>query len=256
MTETIFLRKLNFVAGEQYLNLQSLDGLTTVSSPVLQLFSSQEEADTRIVLHCQYASSLASAETCIIVRSPDTDVLVILLYYCSSVVNKLLFYTGVGSHRWIIDSSSIYRTLGSATCAALPQIHAYTGSDFTSSFVRRGKIRPFQLVQKGPVYVDVFAALGNSALVDEDAMTQIERFVCAMYGKTAYSDVYKLHHGMIKTRYQPKSADKVSMFDDGLDLSLLPRYRDALHRHILCANYVALTWKQSHIPHAQLPPAT
>ena len=63
----------------------------------------------------------------------------------------------------------------SPTCAALPSIHAFTGSDFTSSFVRCGKIRPLQLVKKDPEYVN-----GNSDQVDENAMHKMEKFVCSM----------------------------------------------------------------------------
>ena len=249
-------RKVYFVAGEKCTVIESLDGNVTLASPVQELFSSQEEADTRIVLHCLLAGRSVASNTNIVVRSPDTDVLVILLHYSLAIGGKLLFDTGTGSNRRIIDCSSLCTTLGSPTCAALPSIHAFTGSDFTSSFVRRGKIRPLQLMEKDPEYVNVFASLGKSDQVDEDAMLKIEKFVCSMYGKPSYRDVNKLRYDLFKTRYQPKSANKSFAFDDGLDLSLLPPCRDSLQRHILRCNYVALMWKQSHLAYPQLPPAT
>ena len=45
------------------------------------LFSSQEEADTRIILH-----TVSLSETCnnLVVPCDDTDVLVLLVYYCSA----------------------------------------------------------------------------------------------------------------------------------------------------------------------------
>ena len=51
-----------------------------IVSNLTDLFSSQEEADTRMLLH---AVHLASTYERIIIRSDDTDVLVLLLYYAS-----------------------------------------------------------------------------------------------------------------------------------------------------------------------------
>jgi len=94
------------------------------------------------------------------------------------------------------------------------------------------------------------------SLVNDNAMKEIERFVCAMYGKPSYREVNKRRYDKFKARYQPKSTNKSFVFDDGLDLSLLPLCRDSLQRHILRCNYVVLMWKQSHLAYPQLPKAT
>ena len=50
-----------------------------VSEPAPQLRSNQEEADTKIILHCVLASR-GSVQT-IVVCSPDTDVIVLLVHH-------------------------------------------------------------------------------------------------------------------------------------------------------------------------------
>lgn len=45
-----------------------------------EFYSDHEEADTRMVLH---ATQLAQSHSCLIVKSDDTDVLVLLIYYTS-----------------------------------------------------------------------------------------------------------------------------------------------------------------------------
>jgi len=76
-------RRVLFVCEEQCYCLQSSDGVTVACEVITELISDQEEADTRIILHCLYAARSVSHETSIIVCSPDTDVFFftrILLY--------------------------------------------------------------------------------------------------------------------------------------------------------------------------------
>ena len=50
--------------------------------------------------------------------------------------------------RRFVNLTGIARTLGPTMCAALPGFHAYTGSDYTSAFVGRGKARPLASLVK------------------------------------------------------------------------------------------------------------
>src|SRR6218665_320732 len=83
-------RQVLFVCEEQCVCLSSTEGNETVSSPIPELFSLQEEADTRIALHCQHACQQTSTDNNIIVRSPDTDVLVILISYAVFCLKKII----------------------------------------------------------------------------------------------------------------------------------------------------------------------
>ena len=57
---------------------------------VSSLASNQEEADTRIVLHAIYAANNGSEK--IVVRSPDTDVLVLLLHHMTHIHAKEIYF--------------------------------------------------------------------------------------------------------------------------------------------------------------------
>ena len=70
-------RQLFFVCGEERICLTSNNGILAKARPEEDLFTSQEETDTRMVLHCQHIAEYYPTSV-IIVRSPDTDVLVLL----------------------------------------------------------------------------------------------------------------------------------------------------------------------------------
>jgi hypothetical protein len=64
------------------------------------LASTQEEADTRIIWHALYSDKLyqeSNVQGRIVVKSPDTDVLVLLVHYFPNMKNtsELWFQTGL-----------------------------------------------------------------------------------------------------------------------------------------------------------------
>ena len=113
-----------------------------IVSNLTDLFSSQEEADTRMLLH---AVHLASTYERIIIRSDDTDVLVLLLYYASKEQLGSSVYMHAGhisqfrSQRRYIPICEIVSKVGKDICQNLPAAHALTGSDTTSAFFQIGK---------------------------------------------------------------------------------------------------------------------
>jgi len=112
------------------------------------LHSDQEEADTRIILHALIVvAATAPAGRTVVVRSPDTDVMILLLSYANIIQLLLLFDTGSGNKRRLIDIQSIASCLATEMCSSLPAIHAFTRCDYTSAFVRRGKDKPQQWLQ-------------------------------------------------------------------------------------------------------------
>ena len=78
------------VSEESCTLLYSDSGESTIAVPFPELYSSQEEADTRIILHCQYASRQSNSETTV-VRSPDTDVFLLLLSFASTIGKAIIF---------------------------------------------------------------------------------------------------------------------------------------------------------------------
>ena len=47
-------------------------------------------------------------------------------------------------------------------------LHAFTGSDTTSAFMRKGKIRPFKIMQGNDQYLNAFKKLGETEEVPDD----------------------------------------------------------------------------------------
>ncbi|CAH3153687.1 unnamed protein product, partial [Pocillopora meandrina] len=92
---------------------------------VRHLRSTQEEADTKIILHALDAS--AQGATQLSIHSPDTDVLVLALRRYPDLCSNSCFVTGTGN------------ALGPPKTAALPAFHALTGADVTGSFSGKGK---------------------------------------------------------------------------------------------------------------------
>ena len=112
------------------------------------LASTQEEADTCIILHALYSDKLYQENNVqgrIVVKSPDTDVLVLLVHYFPKMKNpsELWFQTGLitstKDYRRYIPIHELCKSLSSVVCAILPADYALTGCDTTSSFFGIGK---------------------------------------------------------------------------------------------------------------------
>ena len=236
----------------QCLRLQNCKGESVDVTHEKCLDSSQEEADTRLALHALFADENEPGST-IVVRSPDTDVLVILLYYCQQFTGTLLFETGVGNKRRFIDVKKIQKSLGASVCQALPAFHAFTGCDSVSAFVRKGKRGPFKILSKSYDYQKSFTNLGETLTLSDKTSKTIEKFVCALYGKEGETSVNSARFSLFTARYGTR--DRLSL-DTGIDISLLPPCKTSLQLHILRANYQAYIWKHAHVPDIELPSPT
>ena len=97
-----------------------------------------------MMLHVKDA---AQKNTSVIIRSPDTDVFLVLLAFFDSFSGPEYRDTGSGDHLRIIDIGKIRADVGDDVSKAMLGLHAFTGSDTTSAFMRKGKIRPFRIMQ-------------------------------------------------------------------------------------------------------------
>lgn len=96
-------REIFFVRGESCTRLQSRDGAETMAECEIDLCSDQEEVDTRIILHLLHISKETQEDVPIVVRSPITDVFVLLVHFSHRIEQKVLFDTGVGNKRRLTD---------------------------------------------------------------------------------------------------------------------------------------------------------
>ena len=167
------------------------------------LFCKQEEADTKIFLHCKDASARFRE---VIIQTPDTDVFVLALGFTCSLSCESFIKTIVKdknriiSISWIIDK--LKGTYGFQESEIIIQsiigFHAFTGCDTTSAFWRKGKVRPLHLMLKNPEFMMTFAELGNNWEIDEiSLLSKIEVFVCAMYAYTSCNSVNRIRYASI-----------------------------------------------------------
>ena len=253
----LFGRRVFFSCEEKCTCISSDDQSSTVTVEVNSLYTSQEEADTRMILHLKHVSEEISGNKTIIVRSPDTDVFILLLSYVQELKideQKVLFDTGVGNKRRMINVHDVIKRHGNEFTKALLGLHAFTGCDTTSAFVRQGKLKPMKLLETNSDFIPVFSRIGNDVEVQEEDMGLLEEFVCRMYHpkKPIYNDINKLRVDCFRQKFQPRASHVLSN-SDGIDLSLLPPCRASLRMHILRANYQALIWKLALDPLADIP---
>ena len=131
----------------------SCDGLSNCTD----FYSTQEKADTRMILHSVYADSNIFSNDRkgrIIIKSSDTDVLVLCVHYFPKLENteEMWFQTGSVSNlkdgRRFLPVHDICSSLEPSICNLLPATHALTGCDTTSSFFGLGKKSMYKLLQK------------------------------------------------------------------------------------------------------------
>ena len=99
----------------------------------------QEEFDTRILLHVKNAS--ANGHSTVLVRSVDTDVvaIAIALYQKLETLREFWVWFSTGKNQHFIPIHSIAESLGKTKSLSLPMFHSVTGCDQISFFAGRGK---------------------------------------------------------------------------------------------------------------------
>ena len=212
-------------------------GLLVVEKPE-EFQGVHEEADTLIAFH---AFKLAGR---IMVRSSDTDVLVILTGMATRMpqTSTIMMDYGSANNRRIINVTDIAVKLEQTQAGlseALIAFHALTGCDFNSSFYGKGKAVPFSHLEKDKNHV---VALRSLCQVSVD-WPGITAFVCRVYG-------FKELHDINEARY--KSFIKMTR-RNGKDVSVkkincasLPPCQRTLREHVTRANYIATMWRLAH----------
>ena len=115
---------------------------------ILEPTSSRKEADSKMIYHV----TILEEKSKIIIRTLDTDVLVIVLVCLEHIPVSLKLWLEVdlyakNSLRYI-DVRKLFNKPGKDLCRALPASHAFAGSDYTAAFSRKGKNRPLKTLEK------------------------------------------------------------------------------------------------------------
>jgi hypothetical protein len=176
------------------------------------------------------------------IRSPDTDVMLLLMYFANDMHCKIVMDTGSGDKRRLLDINDIALEIGQDMCSALLGLHAFTGCDSTSSLMKKGKLRPIKLMKKDIRFMEAFQRLGTTDDVTNADIKIFELFIIKLYGgKKHDSDLDSFRYAKFMLKFTPN--DSFMSCDVGIDLSLLPPCKMSLHMHIKRANYQARLWR-------------
>lgn len=89
-----------------------------VVQPISELESTQEEADTRMLLHSLHAAGLRFAS--VVIVSEDTDVLVLLLAFKGFTPSLVFIKCGSQTRVKYIEVSRTVESVGATACRSLP----------------------------------------------------------------------------------------------------------------------------------------
>ena len=202
---------------------------TTVSEAIPELYTTQEEADTRMMLHAKYISNMGTKN--IIIKSPDTDVFVIGIAVSTQLEGaKLYFHTGKQDKERTLDMNAIQCHLGDDISDATVGLHTFTGCDAVSALYGRGKTKPFSLMSKTPKFTKAFQELGKSFTLTDDLISTLEDFVCKLYGMNKISTVNEARYALFSMATRQED--------------IMPPNKDALMKHIQRANYQTAIWRR------------
>ena len=196
-----------------------------------------EEADQRLIRHALYCLASYQSYKRIVVRTIDTDVLILLISYLSftdydksvdvyaEMINSSLFY----------DIGRTVEFLGSDICKAMSFFYTFTGCDIASSFYGKGKCKAWDTwmnITHKHIYTEVFTRLGNKPeCISEEDLDILERFVIELYLLSVQQNTSPSSLASMRLENFKSSADN--------DLRKLPPSREALREHAKHASYQA-----------------
>lgn len=142
---------------------------------------SQEEADTRMILHAADADQTGIKRT--IIRTVDTHVVVLATANTQQITcDELGIAFGAGKHFRYIAVHELAAALGPSKVKALPLFHAFTGCDTTSCFAGKGKKSAWETWNNFPTVTDTLLELfppfsSHSDPISDSCLAVTERFV-------------------------------------------------------------------------------
>ena len=185
----------------------------------------QEEADTRLMLHV--ADCAREGFQRVLIRTTDTDV-VVLAVSCvyRTAIKKLWVAFGVGRNCEYIAAHQIAAQLGPKYSTALSAFHAFTGCDCVSFFFERIQTKAWNTWAIYPEVTNAFLMMMEQPDMhpfSENMMKILEIFVTLLYDRT--SELHRLDEA------------RRHMFTRGRQLENIPPTSAALHQHTLRTVY-------------------
>ena len=212
--------------------------LSSKSGELRLLHTSQEEADTRMFFHANHAYN--SGYETIVVRSDDTDVLILLIHHSSA--KYIWMKTGTAAEPKYLPVHEIQGRIEVLRPGILA-LHAMTGCDAVSQFYNIGKKTALKTAQNYPSLLQKFEEKNTTEegypKLSEEKMQAAEEFVCLMYApKLNVTSVDQL---------------RVKLFPKVSEPDKLPPTSDALKWHLLRTLYQVLIWQAADTAYPMLP---
>ncbi len=174
-------RTLFVTGGDKCFRLTADESASEVGQiKIAALRCTQEEADTRMLLHAAHAADRAIPA--MVIRSPDSDVTLIALSITHHSDTQLIFRRRIQHRARYRDLTAIARGRRQEICNALPGYHASTGCDSTSAFTGRGKVSSFRLLKVDYSFRSAMADISHSASLQSSSSTG-EQAICTLYSK-------------------------------------------------------------------------
>ena len=180
----------------------------------------------------------------VIIRTSDTDVLVTALVCLEHKPESINIWLEVGlyaknSLRYI-DVRKLFNKLGKDLCRALPAFYVFTGSDYTSAFSRKRKIRSLKTFQKDKTAQTVFGDMGFSDNIQGEEFKISEKFNCALYQKPNFNSIDEVRLELFLKKYQPiKKEEMVINCIKKMKGSFLPPCTSVLQQKMNMTNHIA-----------------
>ena len=228
-----------FVSTDNHCSKITVENVETEPS----LVSNQDEADTKVVLHCIHALERNPSKN-VIIRSPsgDTDIAVLMIGRLAQYETRCFLDNGTGNNRkglWLDNLE-----MSEDAKLSLIGFHAFSGNDYISSFFRKGKSLCWKVAEKNPRFLHAFQELGVEWDLTPAVYEVLEEYVCNLYGARKRK-VNSVRHQMFQRKYE--NENKI------VDLSSIPPCQSVLKLHISRANFVAKIWKSAGENQLELP---
>ena len=227
-------RKIVMTFGEKAFHLTSENGKKTVKSEVESLSSTQEETDSRVILYCFYAKEQGYRY----VRVKSPDIFFICLHYAMLLDGiQILFDTGRGDKKQLINITQLASQYTQEYCTALMCLHAYTRCDTTSRFKGVGRVKPIKILQRMPRFQSGLAQLGESWQVTDELFSALEGFTCMLYGSRKILGIDDLR----EVNLMKKCGNELNS-SRNVGTGSLPPCKRSLLQHVQRANYQVGIW--------------
>ena len=176
-----------FCISNKLINVFTSDGQREILYP--NPINIHDEADNRIVTHIN--DSIEKGYNSVLVRTGDSDVLVILLSFMEYFLTKqpsFIMHVEIktSGKRRVFNLYQCYTSLGTHICNAFPFFHCFTGADSTNSFFKISKKVWFENWMKFPSLEELcslFNQMSNCPVKSTITSNQeiIKQFVIFVY---------------------------------------------------------------------------